>query len=127
MGTNIAVEGMTLVIDDPTVSGVITITGSASLKVKASGSVYKNGLGITVSGITAPSAGATIPDPAPKNASLNSSATKTKADSTFVLLEGDETDTIHATPQIPGSPPINYPVTFKVKIETAGQIKVKAV
>jgi len=124
---NIAVEGMTLIFSDPLVNGTIAIVGAASSKVKATTGVYKDGLEISVSAITYPSAGATIPDPGPYSSNINSSAVKVKAETILVLLEGDESDTINATPKIPNSPsPIDFPISFKVKIQAAGQIKAKA-
>jgi len=112
--------------DDPNVVATITITGVESSKVKATSGVYKDNLSISVSSITYPSAGATTPDPGPYTANFSSSAQKVKADGSLVLRVGDETGTISATPQIPGSPPTPYPISFKVKIDNAGQTKVKA-
>jgi len=127
MGILIAVDGATLLQDDPLVVCTITPIGTPSTTCKAeSKGMLKDGYQITVSNITCPSAGATIPDPGPYPASFISGATKVKADGTLVLLEGDLTATINATPQIPGSPPTPYPVAFKVEIKVAGQTKVKA-
>lgn len=135
MSENVAVAGMTLVFDPSTVSGTILITGVASVKAKATNGIYQDGLSITVSAITVPTAGATIPDPGPYTSNISSSSLKVKAklglipveSFELVLLEGDESDTIDATPQIPSSPdPIDYPISFKIKISAAGQDKVKA-
>jgi len=129
MGKLIAVDGAILLQDDPLVVCTITETGLPSLFDKAEGNGFLlDGHQITVSNITYPSAGATIPDPGPYPASFSSTATKVKDSGTLVLLEGDTTATISATPQIPASPsPTPYPVTFKVEIKVAGQLTVKAV
>lgn len=124
----IAVSGMTVQVSDPTVVATITITGSPSLKVKAEGNgVYKDSLGVTVTAITVPSAGATIPDPGPYNVTFSATAQKVKADGSLVLRVDDETGTINATPKIPSTPsPIDFPVSFKIEISNAGQSKSKA-
>ena len=104
----------------------VTDTGVASLKVKAGGQgVLKDGHGLMASAITDPGAGATIPDAGPYSVSFTATATKVKADGSLVLRTDDETGTINAFPQIPGSPPIPFPVTFKYKISSAGQTKVQ--
>ncbi len=128
MSKNIANESMILQVDNLIVVATISITGSSSTKVKAISGVYQDGLAISVTNITAPSAGATIPDPGPYNENIASSATKVKAETKLVLLEGDTSGTINATPKIPSSPnPIDFPVSFKVEISSAGQIKAKAI
>ena len=127
MSKLIAVEGMTLTFDPSTVQGSIQITGQPSLKSKQDGSaVYLDGLTLVISGVTNPPAGATIPDPVPAIGSINSTAEKTKDDGVLVLLEGDTTDDITSNPQIPGTPPTPSPVTYKIKVSVAGQIKAKA-
>jgi hypothetical protein len=128
MSKLLAVEGMTLTIDPPTVLGTITITGLPMNKAKQDGSkVYLDGLSVSISGVTNPSAGATIPDPVPAVGNINSSAIKTKQDGTLVLFVGDETSTITSNPLIPGLPPTPSPVNYKVKISVAGQLKAKSV
>lgn len=117
------------VITGVTPQGTVVDTGTPSLKVKApagGAGVIKDGYGITVTAITDPGAGATIPDPGPYNVSYSAQALKVKADGTLVLRLDDETGTVNATPQIPGSPPTPFPVAFKYKITSAGQIKVTA-
>lgn len=121
---NVAIVGMTLQVDNPLVVATITITGSPAVKSKATDFIYQDGLTISVTNITVPSVGATIPDPGPYVVPMNSSALKSKAETKLVLLEGDKSDIINATPQIPGPTP--SPVSFKVEVLTAGQIKVKA-
>lgn len=122
MANEIAVLGMTLAPDNPLVICTITIVSLPSVKTKAQGSgVYENGCQVSVSAITVPSVGATIPDPGPYTASFSATATKSKADSKLVLRVNDTTGTITATPQIPGPSP--YPVNFKIKITNAGQVK----
>lgn len=127
MSKLIAVEGMTLVFDPSTVLGVIAISGSPSVKSKQDGKkVYLDELTLVISGVTNPPAGATIPDPLPANGSIDSTAVKTKDDGVLVLLEGDTTGDITSTPLIPGGPQTPSPVTYKIKIQVAGQIKAKA-
>jgi hypothetical protein len=120
----IAVQGATLQQNDPLIVCTIAPAGVPSIKCKAEGKgMLKDGFQVIVSVITCPSAGATIPDPAPYPAAFETTATKVKADGTLVLLEGDLTATISANPQIPGSPPVPYPVSFKIEIKQAGQTK----
>ena len=119
-------KSMTVIVGSSP-NAVVVDTGTPSLKVKAGGSgVIKHGYGLTVSAITDPGAGATIPDPGPYNVSFSATAAKVKADGTLVLRQDDETGIVSATPQIPGSPPTPFPVQFKYKISNAGQSKVVA-
>lgn len=107
--------------------GTVVDTGVPSAKVKApagGNGIIKHGYGITVSAITDPGAGATIPDPVPYNVSYSAQAVKVKADGSLVLRLDDETGVINAIPIIPPSTP--FPVSFKYKITSAGQTKVKA-
>lgn len=114
-----------LVGTNPT--GNVTDTGTPSSKVKAAGKgVLKDGYGLSVSNITDPGAGASIPDPGPYNVSFSATAMKVKAENTLVLRKDDETGVINATPQIPGTPNVPFPVAFKFVITDAGQVKVKA-
>jgi hypothetical protein len=123
----IAVDGFSHAFSDPLVNATVTLTGVPSVKCEAGGGgMCKDGFGLIVSAITYPSAGATIPDPVPYNVSFSATAVKTKADGTLVLRVDDETATINATPQIPGSPPTPYPVSFNIKITNAGQNKVRS-
>ena len=123
----IAVNGFTCALSNPLVQATVALTGTPSAKCKAGGAgMCKHGFSLSVSAITAPSSGATIPDPGPYSASISSSASKVKADGSLVLLEGDKTATITATPQIPGSPPVPFPVSFDISISVAGQTKAKA-
>jgi hypothetical protein len=129
----IAVQGMTVIVDAATVTPPGTVVATivagppGSTKVKAEAKLaYLDGDSITVTAITVPGAGATTPDPGPYNVAMSSSATKVKAEGTLVLLEGDQSATINAVPKIPGSPPIDYPVSFKCKVSVAGQAKAKA-
>lgn len=123
--TLIAVNGCTFIPDDPLVVCTITPTGTPSIKSKCEGNgILKDGYTVSVTAITYPSAGATIPDPGPYIVGFSTGATKVKADGTLVLLQDDLTTTINATPQIPGSPPTPYPISFKIKISVAGQTTV---
>lgn len=123
MGKNIAVEGMVMTFTPATVTGVITITGVPSLKSKATSlGIYKDGLSVSVA---APTDSATqMVGTGAGVGSFISTAIKTKADSTPVLLEGDVTGTItvpavHAVTGVPGT------VVFTLTINSAGQIKVQ--
>lgn len=121
----LAVAGFTAAFSDPLVVGIITPTGTPSTKMLAQGpGVCRDGFGVSVSAITVPSAGATIPDPGPHAANLIATATKTIDGGALALRVDDQTANIIATPQIPGTPPTPYPVTFTVKIAAAGQTKV---
>ena len=130
MAKLVAVSGFTellVVIVGVSPTGAYVNTGTPSLKVKAGGAgVVKHGFGLSVSGVTDPGAGATIPDPGPFTSSYSATALKVKADGTLVLRQDDESGVINATPQIPGSPPVPWPVSFKYKISVAGQLKVSA-
>jgi hypothetical protein len=126
----IAIDGFIPEISDPMVLATVSLCGIPSEKCKADGGgMCKNGFQATVSNISVPSAGATIADPGPFTVSFSATATKTKADGTLVLLEGDKTETIKATPKIPPIPPavepVPYPVSFELSIASAGQVKVR--
>ena len=131
----VANSNMTLSVADDAPSGVqasILSVGPTSDKVQAVNAfVVVDGHNITVTNVTNPSNGATIPDPGPYNVSINATATKVKATQSgslqLVARVGDKTGTINATPQIPGSPnPTDFPVSFVIEITDAGQTKVKA-
>lgn len=130
----IAVQGMTVIVDQTTVNppgfavvATIVVNPPSSTKCKGEGKpMHRDGDTITVSAITVPTAGATIPDPGPYSPAMNAAAQYVKAEGTLVLREGDLSDTINATPQIPGSPPTDYPVSFKCIVQAANQTKVKA-
>jgi hypothetical protein len=130
----VAVQGMTVIVDQGSVvppgSGIVaTVVAKVptGTKVKAEAKlVHRDGDQIDVSAITAVNAGATIPDPGPYTVALNKTVQYVKAEGIEVLVEGDVSDTVFATPQIPGSPPTDYPVSFKCVIQVAGQTKVKA-
>jgi hypothetical protein len=122
----IAVDGCTFLQNDPLVVCTIAPMGVPSIKCKAGTGILEDGFQVMVSAITYPSAGAVTPDPVPYTVAFESTATKVKADGKLVLLEGDLTATINAMPIIPGTPPVQYPVSFKIEIKVAGQTKAKA-
>jgi hypothetical protein len=141
----VAVQGMTVLVDQTTagipnpspppdtipspfpVVASIAVAPPTSLYVKCEGKlVHRDDDKITVTAITVPGAGATIPDPGPYTVDLNATAQYVKAEGKLVLRVDDQSDTVNATPQIPGSPPTDYPVSFKCVITVAGQTKVKA-
>lgn len=124
---NVAVAQFSHSISNPLVVATVVHTGIPSLTCKAGNKgICKDGHTMSVSVITVPSAGATIPDPGPYTATFAATSAKVKADNKLVLRVDDETGTINANPQIPGSPPVVFPVSFKLKISDAGQAKVKA-
>lgn len=126
MSKFIAVEGMTLEIDPISILGTISIIGDPSEKIKQDNKkVYLDNLEIQVTNITSPGDGATIPDTGPITSNIISTSEKSKDNGTLLLLNGDETGEISATPQIPGTPPTPFPVTFKIKISDPGQNKSK--
>lgn len=129
----IAVQGMTVIVDPTSpappgaVVATIIVNPPTGTKVLAESKlVHRDGDTISVSAITVPSAGATTPDPGPYVVPMNATATKTLAESIEVLRVDDISDTINAVPVIPGSPPVNYPVSFNCIVSVAGQTKVKA-
>ncbi len=120
--TFIAVAGFSYAFSNPAVQATVAILDPASTKVLLeSKGVHKDGLRFQITNITVPSAGATIPDAGPYTATFVATSLKVKADGTIVLVVGDKTNTINATPQIPGSPNSPYPVSFYVYITAAGQ------
>lgn len=122
----LAVLGMTLQTNPSTVVATMVMVSSPSTVTKAEAKgVYVDGDQVSVSAITVPSAGATIPDPGPYVVPFNAQAVKNKSEGDLVLRLDDETDTINATPMIPGDPNTPYPVSFTIKIVNANQTKVK--
>lgn len=122
---NIAVDGMTLITNPSTVVATIVLIDVPSIRLKADGkSVYLDGAQVTVTAITNPPAGATVPDPGPYTVPLNSSAIRPKSEGSLVLLEGDESDTINASPTTPV--PVVVPTAFTIEILSAGQTRSKA-
>lgn len=126
----IAVQGMTVTIDPSTVAtATIVVLPPTGTKVKVEGKLtHRDGDQITVSVITVPSAGATIPDPGPYTVPINKTVLKVKAEGIEVLVLDDVSDTINAIPKIPGSPPgsppVDHPVSFSCKITDVNQTKV---
>jgi len=118
----VVVNGFSYLLSDSLVSCTVVLTGVPSTNsfVDDKG-ICLDGFTATVSAITVPSVGATIPDPGPYNVSFSSTSEKTTNDDTKVLLVNDKTGDITATPQIPGSSPTPYPVTFHLSISNAGQ------
>ena len=126
----IAVQGMTVTVNQTTavppgtVVATIMTSPPTGVKVLAGGTlVHRHADTISVSAITVPSAGATIPDPGPYVVALQATGTKVLAEGVLVLRQNDQSEVISAIPQIPGSPPTNYPVSFKCIISVPGQVK----
>ena len=125
-GKLIAVDNGNIKIDNASVSATLNLNKVKAEKGKVSGSsILLQGTQGIVTNIT--SNGATIPDIGPYTLTIKSTVKKVKAERKLVLLEGDQSDKVTATPQIPENPPTNYPVTFKLVIQSAGQTKVRAV
>jgi len=131
MSKFVAVFGMSIAIKplvpSDNTAGILGPLGFQFGKAKCQGKhIYWDGLQVQVSGVTAPGAGATIPDPAVYFGNFQATCQKVKHLSELVLRVDDETNQITATPQIPGTPPTPYPTTFTIEITNAGQDKVKA-
>ena len=116
---NTAVQGMTVIVDvssvapPGTVASTIAVASPTITTCRAEAKLlHVDGNQVTVSAITVPSAGATIADAGPYTVPLNSTAVKSKAEGIEVLRVDDISDTIDATPKIPGNPPTDYPVSF---------------
>lgn len=131
MAKFIAVDGATVIIDPPNVSGSIQVVGPPDPKVKAGGkNIYVDQMQVIVKDVASPPA--IIPDPGPYTFNLNATATKVKASNKFVMLEGDTAPQQVALPEIPNAPPAPpapgtpQSTPFTVKILVAGQVKVKA-
>jgi len=115
----IAVQGMTFKFVNPAHSGVVTVTGAPSIKVKAGSGVYKDKLTIAISAGT----DGTVVN-ATGSGNIPATAAKTKADGSLVLRKGDQSIDILMAGTIPGSGPGSY--TTKVEILDPGQTKAKA-
>jgi hypothetical protein len=120
----LAVKGMS-VIPDPA-SGVVCTVAVAdpSCPVLSNDDIaHKDGDEITVTNITVPTEGATIADPGPYTVAMVSSAELDYTQDIPLLKEGDESETLNATPQIPnpGGDPTDYPVSFICIVDDAGQ------
>jgi hypothetical protein len=127
----IAVQGFSYSISNGSVPGIqatVLMTGTPSAKgLKPGGpGICKDGYTFTVTNVLVPTSGATIPDPGPYNKAFNATAQKARCENKFVLREDDISDTISATPQIPGSPNVSFPVSFCLKIVSAGQNSVSS-
>ena len=110
----------------PTVSATAVVLPPTGTKVSASALVHRNGDKVVVTNITVDEVGATIPDTGPYEVGFVSGSTKVKAEGEFVLLEGDQSEVINATPQIPSPPPddpVDFPISFTVIVDSAGQTK----
>lgn len=122
----ILVEGGAGSPDAVGVVATIVLQPATTTKCRAGGRIYVDGDTVIATNITVPSAGATIPDPGPYVVAWIASATKTRAEGSTVVRVDDKTGVVNATPQIPGTPPVDYPVSFFIKATNAGQTKVRA-
>ena len=59
----------------------------------------------------------------PYTLSFTATAQKLKTENSFVLRVNDKTNSVIATPQVPGNPPIDSPVEISVEIIDSGQTK----
>jgi hypothetical protein len=125
---------MTVIVDQTTVNppgfavvATIAVAPPTGTKNLAGAKLmHRHGDQITVTAITVPTAGATTPDSGPYVKALEAKGTKVLAESVLVLRQNDQSAVVSAIPKIPGSPPVEYPVTFKCIISNAGQTKVLA-
>lgn len=132
MSELMAVEGMTVVVDQstatlPPVAGVIVVDPISGRKLKGSGAQAQlDGDTFQISGITA--GAATIPDPETYEVAIPATAQAVSSEGSKVLREGDLSEVINAIPQTPnpGGDPIDTPVSFQCVIQVAGQTKVRA-
>jgi hypothetical protein len=87
---------------------------------------------VALSGIVAPGADATLPDPnytpsTPLVVTILPTSNKVLVDGSLIpMREKDISIPLIAAPIIPGPPPVPYPVTFQVTIVNGGQQKAKA-
>ena len=122
----IVVDGFTFAFDPPTVVGDVTLTGIPSLTSRVNGNgICKDGFSFIVSGVQNLATGATTPDPVPYSGQFNATAEKVEVDSQNPLRMGDESGEITATPQIPGTPPVPSPTTFKLVIVNPNQVSTR--
>ena len=131
MSKPVAVLGMTLTIDPTTVvppppapppTAVLVVNPPTATKVlAASALVHRDGDRIIVTNVAVPGAGATTVDPGPFEVAMEATVEKVPAEGEQVLVVGDQSETISATPSIPGPPVVPYPVTFKYVITDPGQ------
>lgn len=125
MNKLIANDIMIIIQSDPGVACIITKTGMPSTKSKLNNNgIIKDAFEVTISNITYPSAGATIPDPVTYTKSFIATSLKDKVENDYVCRLGDKTGVINASPLIPGIPPVVYPISFTIDIVDAGQTKV---
>lgn len=127
MGTPIATAGYTYLVDPPTVLCTVIEVGTPSAKNKAGGDgMLLDEHELQITAITNPPS--TIPDPGPYSLKFAATATKVKdiGSGKMVLVNGDETNQITASPQTPGSPPVTVPVQIKYTIIVPGQINATA-
>lgn len=125
MSKEIAVDGCTLKISEsPAYTGTISITSSASTKVKAgSMGVYSGDMEISVSAATLVAGGFVSPNPI--TGTIKPTTIKVKADNKFVLRKDDKTLVpLTGTGVNPGG--ATKDLSFNVEISVAGQTKVKS-
>ena len=113
-------------VDDTT--GIIVLIGTPQDKEKAEGNgIYIEGLQVSISSISVPAVGASIPDVGLYTEEFVATAKKVKVEGSVVLRVDDETAIITAYPEIPATPDaIPYPTSFTIRITDANQTKVKA-
>ena len=121
--SNFAVAGMT-VAPPSSVNAAVTVN-PVSHKMSAGGnSVHLDGDTITVAAIN--TATASIPDPGPYTVKLKATQDRLKVNGKAVLMVGDKSEIINATPKTPASPnPIDTPISFQCEIVNAGQVRLR--
>jgi|WetSurMetagenome_2_1015567.scaffolds.fasta_scaffold466049_1 hypothetical protein len=118
----IAVQGCTLTISGVT-PGTATITSSTSTKVKAGHKgVYRGTVQVQLTGCSS----GTYNQTGPVTSNFTLTAQKNKADSEFVLREGDQATGISVSMVNSVYPFDSSSFTASVEVTSAGQVKVKA-
>ena len=121
----LAVEGLRVGTEStPAVEATIVVPPPTAPVLGENKRAHVDGMVAIVTNITVPSAGATTPDPGPYDATFTATSQKNFTQLVKLLREGDQSNQINATPQIPGSPPTPYPISFVCVISDAGQASV---
>jgi len=110
---------------DATTGQVIVQSFTLSQKCLTNGiGMFIDKVTVAISQVTAPGAGATIPDPVVQIVDIVADSPAAELGDMFLKI-GDNTGILTATPQIPGTPPVSYPTNFHVEFDGTGQDKVR--
>jgi hypothetical protein len=119
----VAVSGLIMSTDTPSITAILLLTDVPSIKVKASGSgVHIDGSTVSATVVTE----GNYVGAGPFTANYPATSTKSKAEGSLVLRENDESETITATVTNTVSPFDSKDITFKAVISSAGQTKVRS-